>query len=529
MAEVQLHAQSKQTNRPEEKRREFQGRKLETAILKIKGSGKEFSGLVPEGAGINKRIELIAKQNGGRIKKKYHEEMGAWEITEIKIGDQLITKDKDAGIHWFIDDNKIPIAIDKKGNIKGFLNGEEARGRVISLGREDNTADPKNLKELNKVESAHAGEREKDPDLKDDILLFDKETGEITPMSEYEGAESFEWEISREKLLIQQMPAVEKTYSHSMFDGFSPEMGGGEFYYSYIEIMDSKEDIADRVIISPRIQQEFDGRPIQNEIVQKNREYNAGETNDAPSSDYKDDFLQDNAIRPVESERLPDQKHLVSGMPRVFIMERKSYGQKEFKPHGIKMERLEKRKRQPFHYPPKIGQNEERPVIMKYKIQEIPVEKEPTRQKMKYKKPNNRILKKKNNPKKRKKKKHRELLKKTKTKLKKIMNKVREILKKKKTKKIKNLNKKILIPEIKKKKRKPELKNNVKRDKKTKKHKAEIKLKPGKNIVKRKPETGKKKKKRKIRRRRAKRKNKIVNYLIIRKTRAGSSSRRRRA
>lgn len=382
MAEGAVHAQTRQTNRPNERRENFQKRKLETVVLKIKGSGREFTGLVPENAGVNERIERIVKQNGGEIKKKYYDEMGTHQITEISIGDQLLTK-----IHWGIEGGKIPIAVDKEGNIKGFLNGEEIKSTKIDLWEEESTMDPKRIKDLKgnmrKVEGAHATPREEKPDLKNnEIILFDKETGELSPFSENTKVESFDWDIKVEKLFIPQVLPVEKIYSHRMFDGFSSEMQGN-FYYTYIEIMDSKESLTDRVTVIPLASQKFDGHPLSNAepAIQEYPKPCAGETF---FHDHKTDIQPSSMTRPAEftGEHPPARKIVFREVPYTYATTKiKSIGGVKTGPLKIKSERQEKREISFCRQQPKIDKPQlaEKLKTKYVAVKEIYIEREPVK------------------------------------------------------------------------------------------------------------------------------------------------------
>lgn len=457
MAEIQFHAQAKQTNRPDERRGEFQKRKLETAILRIRGSGREFTGLVPEDAGINKRIETIVKQNGGKIKKRYHEEMSTWEITEIRIGDQLLTKNSEVGIHWGIDGGKIPIMVDKNNKIRGFLNGEEVKSKEISVWSECSTADPKSIEELQgnrrEVAGAHVASREKDPDLKNsEIILFDRETGELTPFSEHNGAESFDWDIKMEKLLMPQTLPTEKHYSHKMFDGFSPEMSGGGFYHTYIEIMDSKESLTDRITVIPLARPEFDGYPTRNaeSVAQECPERCAGETF---FHDHKTDIRPSTDTRPMEftSEQASAQKVVSKEMPyNCVIIKRKSNGEVKTRPFGIKSECQEKREMAFYRHHPKMDKPYlvERLKILPAAVEVITVERKPVKN-QKHGKREAFITEKKKKSKKKKKK----MGPRIDAEIRKLKMKIKNILKNKKQKKKKKADNKIPVPEIGKKER----------------------------------------------------------------------------
>jgi len=470
MAGGQFHAQVREINRPENKRKGFQDKKMETAVLRIKGSGKEFTGLVPEDAKINERIELIVKQNGGEIKKKYHDKMKTHEITEISIEDQLLTK-----IHWGIEGGKIPIAVDEEGNILGFLNGEEIKSKKIEVWKEESTLDPKHIEELwgnrRRVEGAHAGEREKEPDLKqNEIILFDKETGELTPMCPCREAESFDYrEVSMERIFVSEISVVENK-QNPVFENRSDE-GMGEIFYSYIEIIDAKEDIIERVsVVSEPVEM-----PMAEAVGVVEQPVSADEGFSSPVTETEY-TAQPIMIEPIP--QAPKTRDLPPTPPDYFQNK-----QAVKKPEEIKLQKIKTVKQKLFRYPPKIEKIEiaevkrtERysvpaPVVEVPKT-EIKVRKAEHKPECKRK----RLLKKKVSKKrKRKRRKVIELAKKTSVKIKKIKAKIQKFIREKKKKRIKTKPRAKPVPK-KKAKPKPKVKP-VKRKKKKPKIKSQAKTK----------------------------------------------------
>lgn len=498
----QIHAQTRNTNRPELKRKEFQSKKLVTQVLRIKGSGKEFSALVPGNASVDEAIEAIARQNNGNVKKKYYKEMNAYEIIEISIGDQLITKDKTGGIHWFIDDNKIPIAVDDKGNIEGFLNGKEAKvGRnVISIGLESSTADPKRIDELKgirrSVEGAHTGERDKEPDLKhNEIILFDKETGELSPMCPCQEAESFDYrEISMERIFVSEISAVENKQNPVLEKCFDErlEKGMGEVFYSYIEIIDAKDSIIDRITVV--------SEPVEIPVVGT---IGAAEDLVSPDEGFSSPVTEtDYTAQPIMIEPIPAAPKLrvLPPVPEYFQNKKQVKNSEE-----IKLQKLKAVKQKLFRYPPKIEKIETAKIkrtesyAVPAPVAEIPGKKTKIRKMDNKPKARAKKMPKKKVPKKRKRKRKKAigLAKKTSVKIKKIKAKIRELVKYRKKKQftkpeINTLKKKVKprpeIKSVKSRKKKPKVKSQVKtKVKKQKKEKPKKSLrleKPGKKVKK---------------------------------------------
>ncbi len=485
----QIHAQVRESNRSDEKR--FQGRELVTRKLKIKGSGKEFTGLIPSNVGVEKAIEMIASQNGGEVKKKYYEEMGAYEITEIRIDDQLITKDKSGGIHWFIDDNKIPIAVDKEGGVV-FLNGEEVsieKNETISIGLESSTADPKTLKDLRgdrqKVESAHAASRDKEVDIENsEIILFDKETGELTPMCACQEAEAFDYgEISMEKIFVSQITAVENN-TMPVFE--TNDKGFGEIFFSYIEIVDVKESILDRI--------SFVAEPVEETARQEavGIESAIEQTCSPPAENFSAPITMNYTSPDVTTEvyMIPKRKDILPPAPGYF----KIPGAENTKPvkekpkkklklinYSPKIEKIEKYEaKKPEKYPPRIEIRK-----TEFDVQKIGYEKpkiKPT--KVKTKTPRAK--------RKRKKRRAIEIVRKTASKIKKTRQRIQKLIKVKRKKmvqekiKIKKTEKKTKTGISKKPKTKQEIKIKAKKEKiikKKKKPKIKLKKKIKKHIL----------------------------------------------
>jgi len=241
----------------------FQERQLIEARLTIKETGERFRGFVPRGATVEEAIEGIAKQNGGEVIKKYYSNMGAFEIVGIRIGRTILMKNEKEGIHWFIGENKIPIIADKNGNIY-ILNGKEMKVNEktydISVAMESSTLNPRNLKELTgrndageeirkRIECAHANMRENTAEVYEEkILLFDKDSGEIRFLSEYNNkAESFKHDFKFDDFGFRSyylQPVREAVYATDFRCGL-PERAVEGVYY--LELLGCKVRVVDRI------------------------------------------------------------------------------------------------------------------------------------------------------------------------------------------------------------------------------------------------------------------------------------------
>jgi len=474
----QIHAQTRESNRSDEKRK-FQGKQLVTRKLKIKGSGKEFTGLIPGNVGVEKAIEMIAEQNGGEVKKKYYEEMGAYEITEIRIDDQLITKDKSGGIHWFIDDNKIPVAVDNEGRI-AFLNGEEVsinNNEIISIGLESSTADPKTLKDLRgdrqKIESAHATTRDKEVDIENsEIILFDKETGELTPMCTCQEAESFDYgEISMEKIFVSQITAVENN-TMPVFE--TNDKGFGEVFFSYIEIVDAKENILDRIGFVAEPVEEI----VRQEVVSVESavEQTSSPSAESFSSPITNMNYTSQADVTTEVYTIPKRKDILPLPQQYFkipkaenIKPAKEKPKKKLKliNYSPKIEKIEKQEVKAERYPPRIETQKIEVIRQKIKYEKQEIKPKKAKTKIKRKRKKRRVI---------------EIVRKTTSKIKKIKQKIQKLIEQKELKRKKIVQKKIKVETTRKKivskkpKIKPKVKIKAKKITKTKK-KPKIKLK----------------------------------------------------
>lgn len=171
---------------------------------KVSVAGRAFCTLIREGASVNELIEKVAKENGGWVEKKYYPEFKTWEITKVQIGDVLLVKGKEGGIHFGLGTSGIPLA--SAGEQIIFPNAEELRvGKdtsTIGLWLTPANFDPSKVGDLNpiyssnggirlsedarkKMEESHGGMRSEKLLLDGNLLVLDRETGEIRTASEH--------------------------------------------------------------------------------------------------------------------------------------------------------------------------------------------------------------------------------------------------------------------------------------------------------------------------------------------------------
>ncbi|HSB46729.1 MAG TPA: hypothetical protein VLD37_01860 [Candidatus Bilamarchaeum sp.] len=208
----------------------FRGRQLVEASVEM--LGRTYRTNIREGASAEDLIEKIAKENDGGVAKVYYPEFRTWEIVAVKIGDQVMVKDSpekvakadfsqfpdpgfrsmairaaassEGGIHFSIGKSGIPLAIMDNEEIV-FPNAEELRiGRntsSISLWMTSVNVNPASVAELSqvyspsgglqvsrdalkKIEESHGGTRSDKLFLDDNILVLNKDTGEIFTASQ---------------------------------------------------------------------------------------------------------------------------------------------------------------------------------------------------------------------------------------------------------------------------------------------------------------------------------------------------------
>jgi len=196
--------------------------------------GKRFTTAIREGASAEELIEKVARENGGGVAKVYYPEFKTWEIVAVRAGDVFLVKGdpkkvaeadfsnfpdaaavrrramavashSDGGIHFSLGQSGIPLALTAEQGIV-FPNAEELRVRKetssIALWMTSANANPLELKDLERaysasggirvsddaqrqLASAHGGVRSEKLLLHDNLLVLDKESGEIRTASEY--------------------------------------------------------------------------------------------------------------------------------------------------------------------------------------------------------------------------------------------------------------------------------------------------------------------------------------------------------
>lgn len=194
----------------------------------IKINGKRYRTLITEGATHMQLLEKVARENNGGVVKLYYPEFGTSEIVGIKVGREVMvkgdpkalrkadygqfgnteeakrfftgvserTKNMGAGgIHSFIGSG-IPVIINKKGSLE-FPNLEETpvtrNINEVTFALENSNANPRTVQDIlkmygrkddvseivRKAASSHGGFRFEKIEVRDNILLIDKESGEI--------------------------------------------------------------------------------------------------------------------------------------------------------------------------------------------------------------------------------------------------------------------------------------------------------------------------------------------------------------
>jgi hypothetical protein len=213
----------------------FRSRQLVEASVEL--LGRTYRTSIREGASAEDLIEKIAKENDGGVARVYYPEFRTWEIVAVKIGDQVLVKgdpakvadadfsqfsdagrfraaalraasNSEGGIHFSIGKNGIPLAIMDNQEI-AFPNAEELRigknTNNISLWMTSVNVNPLSLADLSqaysscgglevsrdalrKIEESHGGTRSDKLLLEDNILVLNKDTGEIFTASQFSAA-----------------------------------------------------------------------------------------------------------------------------------------------------------------------------------------------------------------------------------------------------------------------------------------------------------------------------------------------------
>jgi hypothetical protein len=178
----------------------FSRQHLVEASLTIEG--RTFRTLVREGTPVNALIEKVARENGGSVEKVFYPSLNASEIVSVRIGDVCLVKSGTEGLHFYLGSSGIPFASLPSGIV--FPNGDELRVRHgaydIHLGKTGDNFDPQKLSDFGaryeggasmsfdaakKAAAAHGDSRTEKLLLPDNLLVIDKETGEIRTASEH--------------------------------------------------------------------------------------------------------------------------------------------------------------------------------------------------------------------------------------------------------------------------------------------------------------------------------------------------------
>lgn len=180
----------------------FSRQHLIEASLTIEG--RTFRTFVREGTPVNALIEKVAKENGGSVEKVFYPSMNASEIVSVRIGGICLAKSGTEGLHFYVGSSGIPFASLPSGIV--FPNGDELRVRAatydIHLGKTGDNFDPKSASDFGQkyaagtrttaaamrrlqVKGAHGDSRSEKILLPENLLVIDKETGEIRTASEH--------------------------------------------------------------------------------------------------------------------------------------------------------------------------------------------------------------------------------------------------------------------------------------------------------------------------------------------------------
>jgi len=173
--------------------------------------GRAYRTTIHEGASAEQLIEKVANENGGYVTKKFYPEFNTSEIISVRIGNELLVKSTESGIHFSLGESGIPMAVVNGQAGKGttdivFPNAEELRvGRAtcnIALWMTSANFDPGNISDLDsmysrkggarlsrdaldEVSKAHGGVRSEKLMLVDNILVLNKDTGEVLTAKEH--------------------------------------------------------------------------------------------------------------------------------------------------------------------------------------------------------------------------------------------------------------------------------------------------------------------------------------------------------
>lgn len=289
-------------------------------------NGARFSALVRDGASAEEIIEKVARQHGGGVAKIYNQEFKAHEIVAVKVGENLIVKDdpkkvskadfsqfsdpqsvketairasqeSKGGIHFFLGESGIPVALGKDGEL-AFPNAEELRLRgntsTIHISLVDYNANPVTFDDLDnmysktggirmsseaqqqiarpfyvgmdEIKQAHGGTRGEKLLLVDtSVLVLNKDTGDMMTMAEHAaGPEGFQkpgfdfFQIApsmiNQPLQMRSNFVDARTLQHTDLGPMQIPMDGSavKIPYLFIKVFDGK--VEDAVSISTSLE-----------------------------------------------------------------------------------------------------------------------------------------------------------------------------------------------------------------------------------------------------------------------------------
>ncbi|MCI0503636.1 hypothetical protein L0Y65_02885 [Candidatus Micrarchaeota archaeon] len=217
--------------------------------------GRSFRTTIHEGATTNELIEKVARENGGEVTKKFYPEFQTWEITSVRIGGVALMKSSESGIHFSLGESGIPMAATKDSGIV-FPNGDELpigpNIRNIALWKTPASFDPGNLADLDRmygrqggvkasrealdeISRAHGGGRSGKIVLENNLLVLNKDTGEILSVSEHALKEHAPAGIMPEQVCISlpqyascsPAPLEPRGFVPPQFDGFASRLDAG--------------------------------------------------------------------------------------------------------------------------------------------------------------------------------------------------------------------------------------------------------------------------------------------------------------
>lgn len=258
--------------------------------------------LISEGSTQMELLHKAAKENGGGVVKLYYPEYGTWEIVGIKIGNDVLVKgdpkalenadysgfrDGDSakrfflnlsreaerngggGIHSFIGSG-IPVMIDEKGNLifPNFYETPVTREtNEVEFKEEHSKSDPRTIKDilnmygrkespsdiLRKAEKSHGGARFEKIDEPNNILLIDKDTGEIrSPVSYSNGTELPSRcgdEFNFQQNVFQPKPAQTFFSPAPALDGCRREDWTGRFYIHLFDGCENTQQLQEEGLV----------------------------------------------------------------------------------------------------------------------------------------------------------------------------------------------------------------------------------------------------------------------------------------